>query len=261
MFCYANGPVISVFGPVTLKNHWPECQPQSSPWMSPRGTLCHCLWEQLYDCPQQTPGPPSLPVPPSPGLSQTPPLTFLDQGRLRHYSQTCRSTKGKHITEDIYTWWVKSLFSSIPDIKTLVYERLMFYIFHLLINEIYSILCTHIMRNIQYDCSLTLPVSLRQTVCMPPAATCTMPSGSVRRAGFFRSMMSSPRPSWPTSPWPSTRTCPGSFPWLLWDTGRGTRMKKSYITWSVFPIKLWWANLTHHSFRMNQKLFLFFLLW
>lgn len=66
---------------------------------------------------------------------------------------------------------------------------------------------------------LTFPDSARHTVCIPPASTCTIFSGSpLTKAGFFLSMMFSPRPSWPTSPWPSVRTIPGVAPWEEWET-------------------------------------------
>lgn len=60
--------------------------------------------------------------------------------------------------------------------------------------------------------SLTWPLSLRHTVCIPPATTCTVFSGSDTRDGFFLSSTSSPWPSCPTSPWPRTRTWPASLP-------------------------------------------------
>ena len=49
---------------------------------------------------------------------------------------------------------------------------------------------------------LTSPASVTATVCIPPHMTCknSTSSTSLMGAGLFRSRISSPRPSCPTSP-------------------------------------------------------------
>jgi len=68
----------------------------------------------------------------------------------------------------------------------------------------------------------TSPAAVRQTVCIPPAHTWTHDAGSLTFAARLRSMMSGPRPSWPVSPAPTTRTKPASFPPTQLNMGKHT---------------------------------------
>lgn len=71
-------------------------------------------------------------------------------------------------------------------------------------------------------------------MCIPPASTCTIISGSGTRAGFFLSITSSPRPSWPTSPCPSVSTRPGWMQWDEWQTA-GQKNNIYNIQWGEKP--------------------------
>lgn len=172
------------------------------PWRRPRCTLFHPLWVQLYDCPLPTPGLPSPPAPPFLEPSQSLPQLYPDQGLLHHYSQKCRPIKWER-EKSVYMYFgnaklIGKLFGGNNRISPCNYPK----------NK----------KTATKYRPLTWPVSLTQTVCMPPATTCTTFSGRDTRAGFFLWRTSSPWPNCPTSPWPRTRTWPPSLPWLLWET-------------------------------------------
>lgn len=167
-----------------LQTDRPTCmQNKNWPWRHPRWTLFHHLWAQQCDCLLQTPGPPSPPVQPFLEPSQTLPLSCHGPGLLHHYSQKCTPKTRQKV----------------------MYKNTM--VCHMII-----------FGGEKKRESLTWPVSLRQTVCMPPATTWTIFSGSGTRDGFFLWRTSSPWPSCPMSPWPRTRTKPASLAWLLWAT-------------------------------------------